>query len=542
MKAQDLLRRKLRALICLMTLFCLNLNLSAQKKFVLKDIQTGQEFVKKDSATAVKFLDSLAENRYYFTKITSVKKDGSQTEIVFDKGRNYNQGYVKFSESLHQYQKVQSEIFIKNIDSLKKTIIENFTQEGYAFSRIKTIYKGMKNGDPILELSANLGSQRVVNGFVVKGYEKVPKRFVRNLEKNFSGRPYSPLILKKIDEELRGNPYIVSERAPQTLFTKDSTQIYLLLQKKKTNTFDGVVGFGNDRTEKISFTGSIDVNFRNLLNSFETINLHWQRNQEKSQNLDFLVDLPYMLGSNVGFNFETNIMRQDSAFANAKIRPAIYYNFGRHKLGLRGSIETSTVNMTNTFTKNFNKKSIAIWYRFQAPSEVDLFQFKTNIVADVGIGNVNYSDENISSKQNNFILTAEHNFHIVNRHYLNLKGEGAALFSELEIPTNEMLRFGGWNSFRGFNENAILADFFYYGKMEYRYLLGTVAYFDVFAQYGKLFNNTLNLRPNLYSGGIGFSFNLPIGLMTFQISNGSQENTGFRFNNTKVHWGLMTRF
>jgi hypothetical protein len=41
------------------------------------------------------------------------------------------------------------------------------------------------------------------------------------------------------------------ERTPQTLFTKDSTEIYLTLQKKKSNNFDGILGFGNNDKKKL---------------------------------------------------------------------------------------------------------------------------------------------------------------------------------------------------------------------------------------------------------------------------------------------------
>ena len=45
----------------------------------------------------MKFLDSLAENNYYFTKILNVEKAGKITKINFDKGKNFNEAKVKFS-------------------------------------------------------------------------------------------------------------------------------------------------------------------------------------------------------------------------------------------------------------------------------------------------------------------------------------------------------------------------------------------------------------------------------------------------------------
>ena len=78
-------------------LYCVLFN-AQQKQFILIDTQTKKEFVKKDSLSAVKFLDSLAENTYYFTKILNVEKIDKTTKIIFDKGKNFNEAKVKFSQ------------------------------------------------------------------------------------------------------------------------------------------------------------------------------------------------------------------------------------------------------------------------------------------------------------------------------------------------------------------------------------------------------------------------------------------------------------
>ena len=50
------------------------------------------------------------------------------------------------------------------------------------------------------------------------------------------------------------------------------------------------------------------------------------------------------------------------------------------------------------------------------------------------------------------------------------------------------------------------------------------------------------IKPKLYSVGVGFNFFLPIGLMSFQLANGNQFGNEFRFGDTKIHWGLLSRF
>ena len=80
---------------------------SQQKQYILIDAQNKKEIIKKDSLSAVKFLDSLAENNYYFTKILNVEKIEKITKIVFDKGRNFNEAKGKFSSETAEFLKTK---------------------------------------------------------------------------------------------------------------------------------------------------------------------------------------------------------------------------------------------------------------------------------------------------------------------------------------------------------------------------------------------------------------------------------------------------
>ena len=514
------------------------------KEYWLIDIQTDKKTLAKDSTAAVKFLDSLTQNYYYFTEVKKVNKDGNLTQIFFDKGKNYNQAEVRLDEETIRNFKYQPQFFTKDLDSLKKEISEKYRSQGFVFNRVKSQFKGMKGDIPQVELSVIKSDQRKIDGIVFKGYEKVPKRFTKNLEKEYLGKNYQENTLSKLNQSLQNHPFILLDKAPQTLFTKDSTNVFLFAQKKKSNSFDGVIGFGNDKTEKFTFNGSLNLNFRNMFNGFETVNIFWQRNPDKGQTFDLQTDIPYLFKSNIGGNFKINIFRQDSTYANVKLTPSFYLHLNsKQKIGLRGTFETSTV-LDSLYVqgRDYDKKGVGLWYDYSEPSEVELFLHKTRIRAEADYITTNYSAENITANQTNFFISGERNFHIKGNNYLNLRAESALLNSKNNFAINELLRFGGWNSFRGFNENALYADFYYYGTAEYRYLVGNQAFFDVFAQYGELQNKSLVLKPKLYSFGLGFNFILPIGLMSFQISNGNEFGNPIKLGDTKIHWGILSRF
>lgn len=518
---------------------------NAQKKpFVLIDIQNKKEFIKNDSLAAVKFLDSLSQNHYFFTEVKEVKDEEKQIKIFFDKGKNFNEGWVKISDTIVSDLKLKKDFYTKNIDSLKRSINEKYIDKGYSFNRVKSQYQGNKNEHPIVRISVILSEQRSIDGFVFKGYEKLPSRFRKNLEKEFIGKTYDEKSLLLIRNQLQNHPFLSLEKPPQTLFTKDSTQIYLFTQKRKSNSFDGVLGFGNNERDQFTLNGTLNVNFRNMFNSFENISLYWQRNPDKGQTFDLQTDIPYLFKSNIGTRMNINIFRQDSTFANVKILPSIYYQISsKQKVGLKGTFEISSVlNELYSNARDFRRNGFGVWYEYTQPTEVELFLYNTLIRAETDFLSNHYERENLRTQIFRYFLFGEKNWHLKNNHYLNFKVESASLVTQGTLSENEIFRIGGWNSLRGFNEKSILANFYAYGGAEYRYLINNQAFFDIFAQYAQVNNKNLALNTRFYSVGTGFNFFLPIGLMTFQISNGSQFDEAFNFRNTKIHWGILTRF
>ncbi|WP_226063846.1 hypothetical protein [Kaistella polysaccharea] len=522
---------------------CIILHAQA-KEYWLIDVQNEKKIMVKDSAEAAKFLDSLTQNNFYFTTIKKVNKEDDITKIYFDKGKNYNEAFVTLSDEIAKDFKFERRFFTKNLDSLKKEISNYYRKQGFVFNRVQSNFKGMKVDHPIVELSILKNAQRKIDGILLKGYENVPSRFIKNLEKEYRGKTYEENTISNLNNSLQNHPFFILEKPPQTLFTKDSTQIYLFLQKKKSNTFDGVIGFGNDKSEKFTFNGSLNLNFRNMFNGFETINIFWQRNPDKGQTFDLQTDIPYLFKSNIGADFKVNIFRQDSTYANVKLNPAFYLHLrNNQKIGVRGTFETSTIiDSTYVQGRDYNKKGIGMWYNFTEPTNIELFLYKTRLRFEADYFTANYAEDDVLSSQTHFFFSGERNFQLSGNHYLNIAAETALLTSKNTFAVNELLRFGGWNSFRGFNEKSLFADMYYFGTGEYRYLVGNQAFFDVFAQYGQFRNSNLSVKPKIYSFGLGFNFFLPIGLMSFQISNGNEFGNPIKLGDTKIHWGILSRF
>lgn len=524
-------------------LLLLGIRAGAQKKFILTDRETRREYHRNDSLSAVKFLDSLAAGAYFYTKVVHVEKQGQTTRILFDKGVSSQTAKVRVSDSLAARLNLPTAFKTENLDSLKHAVNRTFTDDGYPFNRVKTTIKEQENGIPTVQLEVNPGKRRAIDALVIRDYEKLPKPFLNKLKKQLAGTVYTEKNLGFLSRELENNAFFTLTRPPQTRFTADSTQIYLFLKKKNTNTFDGIIGFGNNEAKKFTFNGNINVALRNVFNRFETMALRWQRSAG-AQNFNLNVEVPYLFNSRLGTAIDVEIYKQDSLFASAKFRPSVFYTFSsRYKMGLRGTFSTSAGldGGFSALSEDYGKSGAGLWAEYLDPSEIPLFQAKKWLRAEADVLTTTYAGTR-REQQSQFAIKGAMNLHLAGSHWLNLAGEGAATFSAAPLAVNELYRFGGSKSLLGFAENSLLADSYVFGGPEYRYLVGEKAFLDLFLQYGMLSNKNLRISPTLISFGGGMHFMLPVGLMSLQISNGHQSGTPFKLSGTVIHWGLLSTF
>lgn len=146
-----------------------------------------------------------------------------------------------------------------------------------------------------------------------------------------------------------------------------------------------------------------------------------------------------------------------------------------------------------------------------------------------------------SDDQLRFLVLASHIFNLNFKNSIYLQNNSSLLLSDTTL-TNELFRFGGITSIRGFDENSIDASFFSTLNTEYRYQFNAGLYLHSIIDIGYFENETLELKEKLYSYGIGLGLLTKAGLLKLNIANGNSENQAFNFSNTKIHMILSSRF
>ncbi len=423
------------------------------------------------------------------------------------------------------------------------TTLKKLEAKGFSMAKVKLINLQKKKGFIITDLNIILEKQRQLNDIVINGYDKFPEGHKKNIKRLYRNKVFNQQNLEKIYNDFEKYRFVKQTKYPEILFTKDSTKVYVYLEKAKSNTFDGYVGFTNDEQKKLVFSGYIDLILNNALNSGEKLSLYWKSDGQDQKTFNLGVELPYIFKSPLGLKVQLNIFKQDSTYQNTQtaIDLGYYFNYNtRLYLGYQSTESSDIQNVNNASLNDFENSFITTNFEFLDFKNDDfLFPEKTNVNLKIGVGKRNANSQTNSQFFGNF--TIKHNFYLNNKNIISLKSQNYYLQSDSYI-INELYRFGGINSIRGFNENSLQGNFFSSILTEYQYVLAPSIYVHTIMDYGYFQDKTSNIKDNLVGLGFGFGLLTKNGLFNIVYANGSTKEQTAKLSNSIVHISFKANF
>lgn len=418
----------------------------------------------------------------------------------------------------------------------------------FSFLQLKNIRKG-ENDILLADLQNTPSNTRTIDEVVIKGYEKFPRSFLKHFIGIKIGQPFNKKRLEEKVERLHNLPFAGSIRPPEVQFTKDSTSIYLYLEKEKSNTFEGFLGFSNDENEnKLKLTGDVNVVLRNNLNYGETLNLHYKSSGDGQTKFNAAVDLPFLFQTPIGLNLGLDIFKKDSSYVSIEQQAKINYRFNAQITTFVGYRHTESNNLLDEpslstgsiHIEDYTANYISLGGQFLDYNDFsELFPIKSHLALDFSYGNRDRMET--TSSQWIVSATATHIFQLNERNSVYVQNESSVLTSN-DYLSNELFRFGGINSIRGFAENSIFASLYTASQTEYRYLLSQNLYVNTIIDHAYYENKTLDLNENLYGIGFGLGVKTGAGTLRLSFANGKADGQNFEFSNTKIHLGLVSVF
>lgn len=489
--------------------------------------------------------DQLLKKGYVEIEREELKKENDSVFLSrFILGKKINKIYVDtniYSELLNL--KSTEIIPIELIEEFLNNCLGTLEKKGHSLAKAQLINFENKNQNLHAKLILKLEKKRTLDDIIISGYEKFPTSHLINLKRLYRKRTFNQDILKRISSDFEKFRFIQQTKSPEILFTKDSTKVFIYLQKSKPNTFDGYIGFNNNESNKLVLNGYLDLKLQNILNSGEKFNLYWKNNGSQQTSFDASIEIPYIFKSRLGIKAQLQIFKQDSTFQNAKTNLDLGYflNYNtRLYIGYQNT-ESSDIQNTNSnsitdFTTSYYTSQLEY---LKLNNDDILFPEKTNINIKTGIGNRLTTQER--SNQYFINIDMNHNFYLNNKNLINLKSQNFYLKSNKYI-VNELYRFGGINSIRGFNENSLQANLLTSLLTEYRYKFNNAFYIHSITDYGFFTDENTTTSSSLTSIGFGFGILSKNRIFNFIYANGNSKNEPIKLSSSIVHISLKIIF
>ena len=432
---------------------------------------------------------------------------------------------------------------IESAEGFLNTTLKKLEVNGFSMAKVQLTNIQKLNTKLIADLVITKEIKRTVNDIVINGYEKFPESHKKNILRLYRNKIFNQKNLEKLYLDFEKFRFVKQSRYPEILFTKEATKIYVYLDKTKPNTFDGFVGFTNNETKKVIFSGYLDLALNNILNSGEKLNFYWKSDGQNQKTFNLSVELPYIFKSPLGVKAEINIFKQDSTFQNAKtaFNLGYYFNYNtRLYIGYQSTESSDIQNINSTNLSDFNNSFTTTSFEF-IDFKIDDFLFPEKTKLDIKFGIGSRQSKQSSDDQLLGSLNFHHNIYLNQKNIINLKSHNFYLQSNSYI-VNELYRFGGINSFRGFNENSLQGNFFSSLLSEYRYILAPNLYVHTIIDYGYTQDKTAQSNNNLLGLGLGFGLLSKNGLFNFVYANGNNNNQTIKATNSIIHISFKAVF
>lgn len=502
-----------------------------------------------DEATS--FSEKLKRIGFLENEIVSNKKTNDST-FVFDFKLGKKTDYIYINIGTNSELKNLGVLDSKK-DTLKMAFSETETflnatlnkleQKGYSLAKLRLVNLKSEKNILVADLNFETEKLREVNDIVINGYDKFPEGHKKEIRRRYKNKIFNQETLKSIHADFEKFQFVTQTKYPEILFKTDTTNVYVYVEKAKPNRFDGFIGFGNDDNGDLKINGYLDLLLVNSLNVGERFNLYWKSDGNKQTTFNAALELPYMFRTPVGMKASLTIFKQDSTFQNTQtaIDLGYYFNYNtRAYIGYQSATSNDIQNLQGSTISDFENSFLTGNFEFTQFKNDDYF-FPEKTLVNIKGGTGKRTSENSNNNQFFANIDLRKNVYLNDKNIVYIRSQSYYLQSDNYI-INELYRFGGINSIRGFSENTLQANAFSSILTEYKYILAPSIYIHSIIDFGYFQDKTTKNEGNLLGLGFGFGLLTKNGLFNLIYANGSTDDQQIKLSNSIIHISFKAKF
>jgi outer membrane protein assembly factor BamA len=455
------------------------------------------------------------------------------------------------------YRKKRSPAFTENsINNAADKILMQYENRGFPFASLNIVTFNLEDQHADLVYNILPGPRILMDSLIIRSQNKLPKRYISQYIEFKPGSLYQEEKLRRTENRLRELPFVTVRQPSEIRFHDKKADLFLFLEKRKSNTFNGILGIRpDDQTGRVNLTGDAEIKLINAFNGGEEFYLNWRKLQAQTQDLSTRLLLPYLFSTPIGIDGQLKIYKRDTTFTSIKTGAGLIFLAGGNNR-IRLFAERNTSNQLSTFANalplaNVNSTLYGISVQYEN------LDYRLNPRKGFGIqlegatGSRKINASNLSeinpetASKNIFRIEGQIDYYIPTWKkqciYTGLRGAG--LFTE-GLFENEMYRIGGIRTLRGVDEESLFATSYVVSTIEYRLLFETNSALYLFADqswYEKS-GRTNFITDTPLGFGAGVNFETKAGIFTFNYALGKQFDNPLLVRNAKISFGFRNIF
>ena len=570
----------MRSLLLMLTIFLASISFGQKKYFLTFSNNSYQQFKKNvttnfsDSVQAKKYLSNLqlsAINKgYILSSIDTLVYLPNELKVSFYLGPKFGKANLKLTDDdisfFRRYMHINENFFTglqftpNQISSTLKQMQRTLENNGYPFGKVFL--------DSVVIDKDNLTAKLVVekNQFFkwtdihIKGDSSVSKVFLSNIIRIKPGDKYNEDDLKQITKRLKQINFLKEIKPHEVLFTKNGAELFLYVKSNPISSINGVVGLqqptnsANNATGKVNLTGDIALKLLNVVKRGELLEFNWKSIQAQTQSMKAKLNYPFIFKTPFGIDAQFNLYKRDTSYLEIKSTIGVQYflrggnyfkvfyqNYTSNVLS-GGNNNPQFVHLGSVSSNNYGLAILRKQVDY-VPNPSRGFILNSEFAVGNRKSHLNDTSELIISNTFRGELSLEFFIPIAKRHVIRLANQSEFYYAPT-IYQNELFRFGGLTTQRGFNEEELFATTKSMFSFEYRFLVDQNSRAFVFYDQSWYENNATNkyYKDSPFGFGAGFSFGTNLGIFSISYALGKQMDNPILVKNGKVHFGYIAYF
>jgi outer membrane protein assembly factor BamA len=507
--------------------------------------------------------------------VDSLVSSGNINQAYVHVGKQYVWGVVQADSCdeqlavkiLNKYSIINKPVNIRNFNFIESSFVDYYENRGYPFTKVSFKRDPVALGNTLAgTFLIDRYKQIVIDSFIIQGKAKISPAYVSQYLGIKKGDLFANKEIQEIDSKLNQLRFVRVLKPSQLEFVNNTADIYLYIDKKKANRFNGLIGFlpESEETGKLLITGSLDLYLINSLGRGDELFISWNKTETNSQKLAVGVSYPYLFNTFLGISGSFKLFRQDTLYQNISPNVALqilysgnnyiklFYNYQATSIISTSGLEELIVLPTYA-DMHYNAYGLG-WYHAKFDNPVNPFKgFFAQVEASYGdkeiIKNSKINEalyDSISLKTNQLkISTGLEYFQPIWKGFVFAIRNSSGILQNQNLFENELFRLGGVNDLRGFDDESIYASAYTIFNFELRYLFAKNSHVMLFfdqAYYQRKLYNTPTIDDTPFGFGAGINFDTKSGILSLSYALGKQFDNPINMKNGKIHIGYISQF